>query len=159
MRPVRRIVLLSAAMLLVAVACADSGDPALEGTAPPAASSAATAPPSVTIDRPADASTIQAGDVTVSVSPANFEIVNKLSQPAVAGEGHIHYYLDVAELPTEPGKPAVTTDAKTYHAAATTTYTWPDVPAGEHTLGVQLVNNDHTPLEPPVTEEVTVTVQ
>lgn len=158
MRPARRSMLVGA-VLLLAVACGASEEPALEGTAPPAATDADAAAPTVRIDRPADGSTIQAGDVTISVTPGDFEIVNKLNQDPVEGEGHIHYYVDVDELPTTPGQPAVTTDAKTYHAAATTTYTWPDVPAGEHTFAVQLVNNNHTPLEPPVTAEVTVTVE
>ena len=61
-------------------------------------------------------------------------------------------------MPTTAGQPAVSPEG-TYHAEATTSYTWPDVAPGEHTFGVQLVNNDHTPLEPPVVAAVTVTVE
>ena len=103
--------------------------------------------------------TLEAGDIEVSVDVANFEVVDKLGQELVAGEGHIHYYIDVAEIPTTPGQPAVTKDDTTYHVDATTSYTWQGVRPGEHTFGVQLVNNDHTPLEPPVTDEITVTVE
>jgi hypothetical protein len=46
-----------------------------------------------------------------------------------------------------------------YHAEAVTSYTWQGVRPGTHTFAVQLVNNDHTPLEPPVTDQVTVTVE
>jgi hypothetical protein len=52
----------------------------------------------------------------------------------------------------------VTTEG-TYHADATTEHTWEDVAPGTHTFAVQLVNNDHTPLVPPVVEEITVTVE
>jgi mono/diheme cytochrome c family protein len=74
-----------------------------------------------------------------------------------AGEGHLHYYKDV-EIPTAAGKPAVSAPG-TYKADPGTTIAWENVTAGTHTFGVQLVNNDHTPLEPPVTATVTVTVQ
>src|SRR5207247_3086523 len=50
-------------------------------------------------------------------------------------------------------------NSRTYHAQATKEYTWPNVSAGEHTFAVQLVNNDHTPLRPPVIAQVTVTVK
>lgn len=142
---------------LALAACGTGEEPALEP--PPEATDAASDAATVAITKPAAGSTVAAGDVEVTVSPESFNIVNKLGQPPVAGEGHIHYYLDVETIPTTPGKPAVTDDPKTYHAEATTTYSWPDVAAGEHTFGVQLVNNDHTPLEPAVTAEVTVTVE
>lgn len=91
------------------------------------------------------------------MTPSNFQVVNKLGQPPASGEGHVHFYMDVAKVPTEPGKPAVTAQG-TYHATAGTSHTWEDVPAGSHTFSAQLVNNDHTPLSPPVSETVTVTV-
>ncbi len=36
---------------------------------------------------------------------------------------------------------------------------WENMAPGEHTFGVQLVNNNHTPLDPPVTAAVMVTVE
>lgn len=98
-------------------------------------------------------------NVEVEAYPASFRIVDKLGQAARDGEGHVHFYLDVDEIPTAAGKPAVTRDESTYHATADTTYVWKDVPSGKHTFGVQLVNNDHTPLEPPVTSEQEVPVE
>ena len=62
------------------------------------------------------------------------------------------------DLPTQPGEPAVTDDRRTYHAAARTSHRWQNVRAGVHTFAVQLVNNDHTPLDPPVTDEVEIRV-
>ena len=56
---------------------------------------------------PADGATVTAGDVTVSAQVFNFNIVDKLGQPAVAGEGHLHFFMDV-DAPTTQGQPAVT---------------------------------------------------
>ncbi len=162
----------SAALAAALIAAAACGDDEEDGAAtPPTATSAPAAPtrapteppaaeaaPSVAIVEPADGATVPAGDVTVTVEVSNFEVVDNLNAPAAPGEGHVHFYIDVADLPTTPGQPAVSAQG-TYHASATTTYTWPDVPPGEHTFAVQLVNNDHTPLDPPVVAEVTVTVQ
>lgn len=114
----------------------------------------------IVIQSPTDGSSVPAGGITVSVTASNFKVVDKLNQAPVAGEGHVHFFVDVAEgdVPTEKGKPAVSAEG-TYHAIATTTYTWPDVKAGTHTFCAELVNNNHTPLEPePQVDCVTVTV-
>lgn len=117
---------------------------------------AADGAPSVTITAPDDGDTPGAGGVTVEVDVEGFDVMDKLGEAAAAGEGHVHFYLD-QDPPTTPGQPAVTAEG-TYHATATTSHTWEDVPAGTHTFAVQLVNNDHTPLDPPVVAEVTVEV-
>ena len=111
------------------------------------------------ITNPDDGATLEAGDIDVAVDVGDFKVVDKLGQELVAGEGHVHYYINVDEIPTTPGEPAVTGDDTTYHADATTSFTWQGVRPGVHTLAVQLVNNDHTPLDPPVTDQVTVTVE
>jgi hypothetical protein len=104
-------------------------------------------------------STIDAGDIEVGVDVGDFKVEDKLGEAAVEGEGHVHYYLDVGLIPVTQGEPAVTADENMYHAEAVTSYTWQGVRPGTHTFAVQLVNNDHTPLEPPVTDQVTVTVE
>jgi hypothetical protein len=119
-------------------------------TTPPAA-----AAPTVRITSPAPGATVAPGNVAVAIEVSNFEIQPPGGANA-AGKGHIHYYMDV-DIPTAPGAAAVTA-AGTYKAVPSTTATWENVPAGSHTFGVQLVNNDHTPLSPPVTATVTVTV-
>jgi hypothetical protein len=96
------------------------------------------------------------GDIPVSVSVANFTIVDKQGQPAAAGEGHLHYYLDVP-APTDQGKPAVAASG-TWTTTAATTYTWHNVGSGTHTISVELVNNDHPPLNPPVVATMNVVV-
>ncbi len=146
---------------LVLAACGTGEEPALEEppTQSEEATDAAAGEPVVTITEPESDATLAAGDVDIAIEVEGFEVVNKLGQDPVEGEGHVHFYKDVDEIPTEPGKPAVTDDASTYHASATTSHTWKDIERGEHTFAVQLVNNNHTPLEPPVTAEVTVTVE
>lgn len=121
-------------------------------TTPPATTPSTTTPaptPSLLINSPLDGSIIhQIGNVAVTVSVSNFTVVDKQGQPSVPGQGHLHYYLDVS-APTTPGQPAVPASGSWAHIAATS-YTFTNVPGGEHTISVQLVNNDHTPLVPPV---------
>ena len=112
--------------------------------------------PIVNIVMPTDNMTLQSGDITVLAQVLNFDLVANMGEPAAEGEGHIHFYLDV-EVPTTPGEPAVT-DEGTFHVTENATFTWEDIGPGEHTFAVQLVNNDHTPLDPPVFAEVTVIV-
>jgi len=112
--------------------------------------------PRITIVSPQNRSVVPVGDVTITVDVANFNLVEKLSQANVPGEGHIHYFMDV-DAPTTPGQPAVT-EAGTYAATAATSYTWHDVAAGTHTFSVELVNNDHTPLITPVVVKITIVV-
>ncbi|MDD1678160.1 MAG: hypothetical protein LUO93_03115, partial [Methanomicrobiales archaeon] len=117
---------------------------------PPAAT------PHITITSPVDGATISSRDVTISVQVQNLTLVNKLGQANVAGEGHIHYFRDV-EPPTTPGQIAVTTPG-TYVPTANTSYTWMNLSPGMHNFSVELVNNDHTPLVPPVVETIDVTI-
>jgi plastocyanin/predicted lipoprotein with Yx(FWY)xxD motif len=112
--------------------------------------------PTVTITTPASAGIIPSGNVTVSISVTNFNVVDKQGQTSAPGEGHVHFYLDIP-APTAAGKPAVPPSGVWAHVSGTT-YTFTDVAAGTHTIIVQLVNNDHTPLIPLATAQVTVTV-
>jgi predicted lipoprotein with Yx(FWY)xxD motif/plastocyanin len=115
--------------------------------------------PSIEVTSPVNGSTIPAGNVTVSVQVSNFNLVDKLGQPNVSGEGHIHYFLDYP-APTEQGKPAIPPSGAnvTWAATPAMSYTFDNVGPGSHTIYVELVNNDHTPLNPPVVESVTFTV-
>ena len=115
----------------------------------------ATAPAAAML--PLDKSTISGPDVKVSAMALNFNVVDKQGQPAVAGQGHIHYYMDV-DAPTTPGQPAVPPAGSAWVTTANTTYTFKNVAPGQHTFSIELVNNDHTPLVPPVVVKSTVTV-
>lgn len=92
----------------------------------------------------------------ITVNVTAFKLVDKIGQQNVPGEGHIIYYLDVPP-PTTPGKPALTAPG-TYAIGTGTSYQWPNVKDGGHVFYAQLVNNDNTPLSPPVTAKVTETV-
>ncbi len=112
--------------------------------------------PKITISLPQNRSAVKPGDITISVQVSNFNLVDKIGQAAVSGEGHIIYYLDVV-APTIADK-AATTDAGTYAVTAATSYTWKNVAAGTHNFFVQLVNNDNTPLSPPIVAKIVVAV-
>ncbi len=111
---------------------------------------------SITIVTPEDGASLPAGSVTVTVLVSGFNLVNKIGQPNVPGEGHIHYFKDVIP-PTEPNRPAVAAVGK-YYPSASNTYIWEEVEPGTHVFWAELVNNDLTPLYPPIVAGVTITV-
>ncbi|MDO8635699.1 MAG: hypothetical protein Q7R34_05560, partial [Dehalococcoidia bacterium] len=153
--------------LVLLAACGPSYSTPTPAPAPPPQAPVTPAPAPVPTPAPAPvlapaiqmtspSGSVQAGDITVSVQVSDFSIVNKLGQANVADEGHIHYFLDV-DAATTPGKPAVTA-AGTYAATVSTSYTWKNVAAGTHTFSAELINNDHTPLVPPIVATMTITV-
>ena len=135
------------AVLLGPAACAEN--PAKE---PPGDDTGTT----IEIISPQDGATLPAGDITVTVQVTNFNVVDKQGQANVPGEGHVHFYLDVA-APTTPGKPAIPEGGTWAHVSGKT-YTFTNVPQGTHTIDVELVNNDHTPLNPPQVYAITVNI-
>lgn len=113
--------------------------------------------PTVSITAPEKDAVVQGSNgVAVSVNVQQFDLVNSTWEPNVKGQGHLLYYMDTT-APTEPGQPAIS-DPGTSDPTINTTYVWTDVPPGNHTFGVQLVNNDNTPLGPLVHDEVDVFV-
>ena len=98
---------------------------------------------------PAAESTRQAGAVTIKTFVERFELTDET--------GHIVYYMDVTP-PMVQGETALTA-AGSYAASTEKSHTWDNVPPGEHTFWVQLVNNDDTPLQPPQAVRVYVTVR
>jgi plastocyanin len=141
-RPVRAVVLL----LLVAFALSMAGCLTAGGG------------PSVTITAPSPDAVVQGGNgVAVSVNVQQFDLANLTWEPNKNGQGHLLYYMDVQNLPTEPGQPAMTATG-TSDPTINTTYIWTDVPPGPHLFAVQLVNNDNSPLSPLVHDQVSVFV-
>ena len=115
--------------------------------------------PQVTITTPQNGATVTDRDVQVNAQVSNFNVVDKQGNARVAGEGHLHFYMDVTPVPSDPAKPAIPADAKAVWAHVSgTSYTFTNVPAGTHIFTVQLANNDHTPVSPVVTARVTVNV-
>jgi hypothetical protein len=113
------------------------------------------APPTIEIVSPANNASVPPGSVTIHVDAKNILLIAPGGANA-AGQGHLHYYLDV-DIPTTQGQPA-TTAAGTYKVTNEDTVVWANLAPGTHRLGVQVVNNDHTPLNPSVTAQVTITV-
>ncbi|OGN93026.1 MAG: hypothetical protein A2Z75_07950 [Chloroflexi bacterium RBG_13_50_10] len=112
--------------------------------------------PTLSITSPANGASLPAGNIPVTVAVNDFSVVDKQGQADVPGEGHIHYFLDVA-APTTAGVPAVPTSGTWAHVA-TTTYTFNNVGKGSHKIAVELVNNDHTPLVPPIVANISINV-
>ena len=112
--------------------------------------------PAVKLASPADGANIAAGDLVVNAEVTNFNVVDKQGEANNDVEGHLHFYLDV-DAPTTTGQPAIPSSG-TWADVSGTTYTFPKVAAGTHTISVELVNNDHTPLNPPVVQKITVTL-
>jgi len=96
-------------------------------------------------------------DVVVTIGVQNFEIVDNMGDQPAEGEGHVVFYLDVFP-PTDPDRSALPEEGIGAVAVADTTYTWTNVPPGQHLFSVQLVNNDGTPLDPPVVDAVVFNV-
>jgi Domain of unknown function (DUF4399) len=115
--------------------------------------------PTVRITSPANGATVEAGDITINADVQNFNIVDKQGQANVTGEGHVHFYMDVTPLPSAAGQPAIPTDtAAVWAHVSDDEHTFVNVTPGTHIFAVQLVNNDHTPVVPTVSDMVTITV-
>jgi hypothetical protein len=161
----------TAAGLVALAACAEPATESQRASSPSTASAAdrsastpvAPAPKrpppapgtSIKILTPKAGSTVHGSTVEVSVLVTSFNIVNRQFHAPVAGEGHVHFYLDAKALPRTHTYPSPVT----YRSISGTTYGWTGVSPGRHTFAVQLVGNDHVPLRPAAKNQVTVTVQ
>lgn len=94
--------------------------------------------PKLDVVTPGENQTIYGNKIPVLMSTENFTLTDfQNNPPLVYGQGHIHLWLD-DESPTPESA------SKTFKED----FTFSDVPYGEHTLKVQLVNNNHTPVTP-----------
>ena len=170
-------VILAVALLFSGCTSSGSGNnPAVAGTSSPTMAPMGTssttmaqmagssgAAPTVMIMSPQDKAMITGSNVTMMIQINNFAItkesmdMNKM-QPMqnMANSGHIHWFIDVP-APTDPSKKAETAKG-TWEMHDDTMYTFANVQPGTHTLSVELVNNDMTPITPPVYQTITVTV-
>lgn len=104
--------------------------------------------PALKVTAPTSGNVINASNVTVSFQVAGFNIVPSTVPLAEAGkrpdanrpgEGHLHIMLDL--------QPVIVWERSEK-------YILENVPAGEHQLMVELVNNDHSSLSPPVVQHI-----
>jgi hypothetical protein len=113
--------------------------------------------PTLNILQPKNGTNITGSDVKILIYTTNFSIVDNTGQPAVTGKGHVNYYLDY-NAPTDRKKPAVPSNGTIWKSIANTTYTFHNVTKGSHFISIELVNNDNTPLDPPVIAKSTFRV-
>ncbi len=159
---IRGLLVLTIAIPLVTLAACQTGPSTSENKTPSTGenetpSGGVAGIPEIEITRPREGDRLNTANVTVNVDVSNFDLVEARGQANAQGEGHIHYFMDVVP-PTTPGQPATVPDSTKWVMTTNTTYTWVNVTSGNHTFSVELVNNDHTPLNPPVTDNVTITV-
>jgi|GEM_PF-1763882 len=104
--------------------------------------------PELIVTAPTNEMVIQEANVTVEFNVNGVQLVQSSVPLAEAGkrpdanrpgEGHIHLMLDLQPVVVwERNEP----------------YTFNNIPPGEHQLMVELVNNDHSPLSPPVVQNI-----
>jgi hypothetical protein len=113
-----------------------------------AATPAFAAGPSLSVAAPEDGAVIEGSTVKVTFTTAEIKLVpttvpiseaGKRPDANKPGEGHLHFVLDLQPLVVwEKAEP----------------YTFTDVPAGEHQLMAELVQNDHSSLSPRVMQMI-----
>jgi plastocyanin len=117
---------------------------------------------SVSFSNPKPASTVQS-EFTANVSLDNFEIdAANVGKQNENGKGHLHFSLDEGKYDTpkysgENGKLAKQLGVDGQYSPSTTpSITYKGIPSGEHTLKVELANNDHSPTGTEETVKFTV---
>ena len=120
----------------------------------PVSSALAQEAPSITITAPVDGEVLPGPDLTVEVAVSGFDLRPPLQETREPNAGHIEYFLDVTptfDQPTPLG------EDKIIHSGRFSE-TFAGVPPGEHTVSVCLAYDDHTCIDPSLTDSATVTV-
>ena len=111
-------------------------------------------PPSITITAPVDGEALPGPDLTVQVAVSGFDLRPPLQETREPNAGHIEYFLDVSptfDQPTPMGEPNIIHSGRFSE-------TFAGVPPGEHTVSVCLAYDDHTCIDPSLTDSATVSV-
>jgi hypothetical protein len=109
----------------------------------------------VTITEPANSADIMGNTVTVNLSVAGFPIAQ--AGDMTPGTGHHHLFLD-ADV-TSPTEPIPTVPGSIVHMGdGSGTFTFENVPAGQHRLIAVVADGVHVPLQPWVVDTVMFTV-
>lgn len=131
------------------LAACGGGDEAAEESMPMGSAS-------VTILEPANGTTVMGPNVVVRLSTSGVSIVP--AGDMTPGTGHHHLYLDAdvesmtAPVPTVPG-------SIIHMGNAASEYTFEGVAPGQHRLIAVVADGAHVPLNPPVVDTITFTVQ
>jgi hypothetical protein len=109
---------------------------------------AAAQSPTLSVTAPKDGATIDSDTVNITFTTSNIKLVPTTIPVAEAGkhpevnrpgEGHLHFVLDLQPLVVwEKADP----------------YTFTNLPAGQHQLMVEVVQNDHSSFSPPVIQHI-----
>ena len=118
------------------------------------ASAGAQEPPSIVITAPAEGEVLPGPDVTVQVTVSGFDLRPPLQEAREPGAGHIEYFLDV---PPTFDQPTPLGEDNIIHSGRFSE-TFAGVPAGEHTVSVCLAYDDHTCVDPSLTDSARVIV-
>jgi hypothetical protein len=136
--------------------------PAISSPAPAASPSPAAAPKptdaSLRITAPAEGASTTAGPVTVTVEYTGPALV-PAAEAKKLDDYHLHYFLDedaTAYIGTTT--PIPTGNPKVIHSGSQEV-TFQDVAAGEHTVTVVMTGSNHISVNPPVSDQVKVTVR
>lgn len=110
--------------------------------------SAAQTSPELVVSAPAEGAAITGTGVAITFQVSGLNLVpsgvplaeaGKRPDANRPGEGHLHFMLDLLPIVVwERAEP----------------YTFNNIAPGEHQLMVELVNNDHSPLSPPVVKQI-----
>ena len=110
----------------------------------PATSAQTKGTPTLDVLTPSEGQTIYGDKVPVLLDAQNFQIVDFANNTkTVSGQGHVHLWLDDEQMTAQSAAKAVED-----------TFTFSDVPIGDHELKVELVANDHSSLKPSVVQEI-----
>ena len=146
----------SAAFAAVAIAFAGCGGDARDQAGEPGPREAgAEAPARVVIVQPADGAEVGAGPLLVVMETEGVEIVAAGNMDS--GTGHHHLIVDAdvewsLPIPNDPGIH--------YHMGqAQTEFTLENLPPGGHRIIAVVADGVHIPLDPPVSDTVTVIVR
>jgi hypothetical protein len=111
-------------------------------------------PPSITITAPADGALVPGPDITVEVTVSGFTLRPPLQETREPNAGHIEYLLDVAPTFDQPmplGEDNIIPSGRFSE-------TFANVQPGEHTVYVCLAYDDHTCIDPSLTDSARVTL-
>lgn len=144
------------ARAVVAIAFAGCGGDARDRAEEPGPREAGVeAPARVFIVQPADGAEVDAGPLLVVMEAEGVEIVAAGNMDAGTGHHHLIVNADVdwsLPIPNDPGVH--------YHMGlAQTEFTLEDLPPGGHRIIAVVADGVHIPLDPPVSDTVTVVVR